>query len=60
MIAAAKPMTRSEFEALKRRVTKNNDTLVDPQVVLQLVATVELQENRLRRCLTGNQVEAWT
>ncbi len=45
---AAKPLSTPEFEKLRRRVIQNNDTLVDPQVVLRLIATVDLLEG-LRR-----------
>jgi len=45
---SAKPLSTPEFEKLRRRVVQNNDTLVDPQVVLRLIATVELLEG-LRR-----------
>lgn len=60
MSCAAKPMTKAEFETIKRRVQQNTETLVDPEVVLRLVATVELHQDRLRRSLTGSPVEAWT
>lgn len=60
MSASAKPLTLVKFETVKRRLAKNTDTLVDPQVALRLALTVELHQARLRRCLTGRPVEAWT
>lgn len=56
---AAKPLSTPEFETLKRRVVQNSDTLVDPQVVLRLIATVDLLE-ALRRlnCRTAQGARA--
>lgn len=48
MSFVAKPMNMGEFETLRNRVLQNRDTLVDPEVVLRLIATVELLEG-LRR-----------
>lgn len=59
MSIPAKPLTRSEFEALKKRIENNKEAVVDALLVLPLIATVDLHQARLQRCLMGAPVEAW-
>lgn len=40
--ALPKHFTDAEYQAVKQRVLRNPETLVDPLIVLRLIATVDL------------------
>jgi hypothetical protein len=60
MSIPAKPLTRSEFEVLKKRTEKNKEAVVDQQVVLSLIATVEHRQECVERAPMGWLVETWS
>lgn len=59
-VLSAKPLSKPEFEALRRRVVKNKYALVGPRVVLRLIATVEFLDGVRRKdtCILGEEAEA--